>query len=103
MGYLEVWPTGQEPQSPVSTLNNLTGTTVANAAIVPAGTGGEGDITAFASNDTNLAIDINGYFAPPGAGGLSLYPVVPCRVIDTRKVSGGNGPSTARLVHRWTR
>ena len=88
LGYLEVWPTGQEPQSPVSTLNNLTGTTVANAAIVPAGTGGEGDITAFASNDTNLVIDINGYFAAPGSGGLSLYPVVPCRALDTRKGSG---------------
>ena len=72
----------------MSTLNNLTGTTVANAAIVPAGTGGEGDITAFASNDTNLVIDINGYFAAPGSGGLSLYPVVPCRVLDTRKGSG---------------
>ena len=88
LGYLEVWPTGQEPQSPVSTLNNLTGTTVANAAIVPAGTGGEGDITAFASNDTNLVIDINGYFAAPGSGGLSLYPVVPCRTLDTRKGGG---------------
>ena len=38
LGYLELWPTGQMPQNPVSTLNNLTGTVVANAAIVPAGT-----------------------------------------------------------------
>ena len=82
LGYLEVWPTGQMPQHPVSTLNNLTGTIVANAAIVPAGTGGE--ITALASNNTDLVIDINGYFAPAGPGGLSLYPVAPCRVIDTR-------------------
>ena len=66
----------------VSTLNDLTGTIVANAAIVPAGTGG--DISVYPSNDTDLIIDINGYFAPPGTGGLSLYPVAPCRVIDTR-------------------
>jgi hypothetical protein len=33
-------------------------------------------------------IDINGYFAPPGHGGLSLYPVTPCRVLDTRQSSG---------------
>ena len=79
LAYLEVWPTGQQPQHPVSTLNNPTGTYVANAAIVPAGSGGE--ITAFASDDTDLAIDINGYFAAPGTGGLSLYPTVPCRVI----------------------
>ncbi len=87
LGYLELWPTGQKPANPVSTLNNLTGTIVANAAIVPAGTGG--DITAYASNDTDLVIDINGYFAPAGQGGLSLYSVAPCRVIDTRKIGNG--------------
>ena len=87
LGYLEVWPTNQQPQNPVSTLNNLTGTIVANAAIVPAGTGG--DITAYASNDTDLVIDINGYFAAAGQGGLSLYPAAPCRVIDTRKIGNG--------------
>ena len=37
----------------------------------------------------DLLIDINGYFAPAGPGGLSLYPVAPCRVIDTRKVGSG--------------
>ena len=54
---------------------------------MPAGTVGE--ITALASNDTDLVIDINGYFAAAGEGGLSLYPVAPCRVIDTRKVGSG--------------
>jgi YVTN family beta-propeller protein len=87
LGYLEVWPTGNKPANPVSTLNNLTGTVVANAAIVPAGTGG--NIAVFPSNDTDLVIDINGYFAPAGPGGLSLYPAAPCRVIDTRKVGSG--------------
>jgi hypothetical protein len=87
LGYLEIWPTGQQPQNPVSTLNNPTGTNVANAAIVPAGTGGS--ITAFPSDDTNLAIDINGYFASSGTGGLSLYPAPPCRVFDSRGVGNG--------------
>ena len=59
---------------------------MANAAIVSAGTSGE--IATWATNDTDLVIDINGYFAPAGTGGLSLYPAAPCRVIDTRK---GNG------------
>jgi len=88
LGYLEVWPKDQKPQHPVSTLNNLTGTIVANAAIVPAGTGGE--ITVLANNDTDLVIDIDGYFAPGCAycGSLSLYPAAPCRVLDTR-LSGG--------------
>jgi hypothetical protein len=96
LGYLELWPKGQMPQNPVSTLNNTTGTIVANAAIVPAGTGGE--ITAYPSADTQLLIDINGYFAPAGApGALSLYPAVPCRVIDTRKVGSGQ-PFTGTLA-----
>jgi hypothetical protein len=87
MGYLEVWPTGYEPQNPVSTLNNPNAITVANAAIVPAGTSGE--ITVYGSSNTDLAIDINGYFAEAGSG-LSLYTVPPCRVIDTRN-GGGQG------------
>jgi len=85
LGYLTVWPTG-ESQPLVSTLNNPTGTDVANAAIVPAGTGGK--IAVYPSNNTNLVVDIDGYFAAAGKGGLSLYPTVPCRVIDTREGKG---------------
>ncbi len=94
LAYLEVWPTGEQPQHPVSTLNNPTATYVANAAIVPAGSGGS--ITALGSDNTDLAIDINGYFAAPGTGGLSLYPTVPCRVFDSRKVGNGQ-PFTGKL------
>ncbi|MFZ0312254.1 MAG: choice-of-anchor tandem repeat GloVer-containing protein [Candidatus Korobacteraceae bacterium] len=85
LGYLTVWPTG-ETMPVVSTLNNPTGTVVANAAIVPAGSGGK--ISAYPSNNTQLIADINGYFAAAGQGGLSLYPVVPCRVLDTRQNNG---------------
>jgi YVTN family beta-propeller protein len=83
LGYMTVWPTGQ-PRPLVSTLNDVPGTIIANAAIVPAGT--SGDVSVYPSNDTDVIIDINGYFAPAGPGGLSLYPVAPCRVIDTRKL-----------------
>jgi hypothetical protein len=31
---------------------------------------------------------VDGYFAAPGTGGLSLYTVTPCRVIDTRNGTG---------------
>lgn len=86
LGYLTVWPKGHA-QPNVSTLNNLTATVVANAAIVPAGTGG--DIEVYGYNSTDLLIDINGYFAAPGTGGLSFYPAAPCRVLDTRAVGNG--------------
>jgi Putative Ig domain len=94
LGYLTVWPTGGT-RPVVSTLNDLTGTIVANAAIVGAGTGGE--VSAYPSNDTNLVIDINGYFAAPGPGGLALYTVMPCRVIDTRKIGSGE-PFSGTLI-----
>ena len=92
LGYLTVWPTGQA-QPYVSTLNAPTGAVTANAAIVPAGNRGE--VSTFAYNDTDLIIDIDGYFAPPATGGLSLYPVVPCRVLDTRN---GNGAFNGTLT-----
>ena len=97
LGYLTAWPTGQ-PQPVVSTLNSQDGTVLANAAIVPAGTGGA--VSFYASNDTDLVLDINGYFAPPGAGGLNFYTITPCRVADTRNANGTFGgpiiPAAAR-------
>jgi hypothetical protein len=85
LGFLTTWPTGQS-QPLVSTLNAPTGVVTANGAIVPAGT--NGNVSVFVSNDSDLVIDINGYFAPPGPGGLSFYTLSPCRVVDTRNPPG---------------
>ena len=94
--YLTVWPEGQtQPQ--VSTLNNGTATTVANAAIVPAGSGG--GISVYASDSAQLVVDLDGYFAAAQSGGLSLYPTAPCRVIDTRNNGGQfQGEKTVNVV-----
>lgn len=83
--YLAAWPSGQG-QPPTSIVNASTGSVTANAAIVPAGA--NGSITAFASNNTDLVIDINGYFGPPATGGSYFYTLAPCRVIDTRNPAG---------------
>ncbi len=88
LGYLTAWPTGQA-QPVASTLNSLDGTVLANAAIVPGGPGGA--VSFYASNDTDLVLDINGYFAPPGTGGLNFYTLTPCRVVDTRNPNGPFG------------
>jgi hypothetical protein len=61
LAYLTIWPAGQ-PQPLASTLNSFDARVVANAAIVPAGTNGSVDI--FATNTTDLILDINGYFVP---------------------------------------
>jgi len=83
--YLTAWPNGQAMPL-VASLNAAHLVATSNAVIVPAGTGGSVDV--FASGATDLVIDINGYFAPPGAGGLSLYNLQPCRVTDTRNPAG---------------
>jgi len=81
LSYLTVYPTGQSMPL-ASTLNDLTGTIVANAAIAPAGTAG--DINVFVTDATDLVVDINGYFAPVTASELSLNVLPPCRMLDTR-------------------
>ena len=61
LGFLTTWPTGQA-QPLVSTLNAPKGFFVANAAIVPAGTGGS--VNLFVTDTTHVIIDVNGYFGP---------------------------------------
>ena len=66
----------------------------ANAAIVPAGTGGA--VSVYVTDATQVILDINGYFAPPTSSGLAFYPLTPCRVVDTRNGTGPfGGPSLA--------
>jgi len=87
--YLSLWPTGQTKPL-VSTLNSWTGKVVANAALVPAGSGGA--VSVFVTDPTDVILDINGYFGVTGGtGALSFYPVVPCRVLDTRSSDGPFG------------
>ena len=69
MYYLTIWPMGLS-QPNVSTLNDLPGAVIANAAIVPAGSDSSGSVNVFVSNNTDLIIDINGYYAPQN--GISL-------------------------------
>ncbi len=89
LSFLTLWPTGQS-RPLVSTLNSFGGTVVANAAIVPAGEGGA--VNVYATNPTDVILDIDGYFdTSGGAGSYSLYPATPCRVADTRGPAGQFG------------
>jgi hypothetical protein len=85
LGYLTAWPTGQT-QPVASSLNAPTGAVTANAAIMPAGSSGA--MSVFASNDTDLVIDVTGYFAPAATGALSLYTMPACRVLDASQPGG---------------
>lgn len=57
--YLSIWPTGQ-PQPEVSTLNSFSGAVAANAAVVPAGSGGK--VSIYVDGPTDVIVDINGYY-----------------------------------------
>ncbi len=59
LGYLSIWPTGVT-QPVVSTMNDFQQEIISNAAVVPAGTNGA--ISVYVTDQTNLLIDVNGYF-----------------------------------------
>ncbi|HXN45590.1 MAG TPA: VCBS repeat-containing protein [Bryobacteraceae bacterium] len=92
LSFLTLWPAGQT-RPLVSTLNSFGGTVVANAAIVPAGAAGA--VSVYATDPTDVILDIDGYFdATTAANSISFYPATPCRVADTRGAAGlFGGPS----------
>jgi hypothetical protein len=60
LGFITAYPTGQ-PVPLAATVNSPQGFIVGNAAIVPAGTNGAIDV--YASDPTDIVVDINGYYA----------------------------------------
>ncbi len=86
--YVTAWPTGSD-QPVVSSINSYDGRVKANALIIPAGA--NGSVAVYAKGDTDLILDISGYFVEPSTTGsaLAFFPVTPCRVVDTRTQDAG--------------
>ena len=86
--FITIWPTGSA-QPTVSSINPIQGAVVANAAIVPAGTGGS--ISIFPNTGVHLYGDINGYFTDDYANNnyFQVYVDSTQYVID-----GGNSLAT---------
>jgi hypothetical protein len=82
LDYVTIYPSGSTLPN-FWTLRSPDGQIVANSAIVASGAGA---INIFTSNDTDMLLDISGYFtdAIPGGENLVYYPLSPCRVIETR-------------------
>ncbi len=76
-------------------MNSLDGRIKANAAIVPAGASGA--VSAYATNTTDMVLDIDGYFATGSPSTLEFYPLTPCRVLDTRNPVGPLGGHVSDL------
>jgi hypothetical protein len=83
-GYVTAYPCDAALPA-TSNLNPAAAHDVTNAAIVPLG---DGDVCFFASADTDLLVDLNGWLTP--AAPVGLQPVTPRRLVDTRSGLGGS-------------
>ncbi|MGD9995767.1 MAG: hypothetical protein AB7R77_10885 [Ilumatobacteraceae bacterium] len=101
-GYLQVFPTGRAEPGSSSTINvDEAGQIIPNAAFAPLGDGGK--LTIYSIFDTDVVIDVSGYFTPASSSAAGrLVPLTPERVLDTRIGLGWTPPSTAGRVRTQT-
>jgi subtilisin family serine protease len=95
-GYVTLYPTGALRPT-VSNLNFTVNQIIPNSFTVALGNNGSFDI--FTSGGTHFIVDITGYYAPPGAGGLYYHPLPqPLRLLDTRPGQQACNAPAAPLV-----
>ncbi|MGE0881914.1 MAG: FG-GAP-like repeat-containing protein [Blastocatellales bacterium] len=88
-GFITLWPDGQA-RPPVSNLNFTAGQVVPNAFTVGLSITGTGNFRIYSTSDTDFAVDVTGYFAPPSPSGLYYHPLPrPIRLFDTRAAIPG--------------
>jgi hypothetical protein len=78
---LAIWAYGQA-QPELATISAPTGAVTSNSAVVAAGT--YGTFNVYAAEETDVVIDVSGYFTTTDSGGYYYYTVTPCRLADTR-------------------
>ncbi|HQR33655.1 MAG TPA: putative Ig domain-containing protein, partial [Blastocatellia bacterium] len=82
-GFLTIYPSSAANPG-VSNSNYQTGQTLNNVFTVGLGAA-DGAFNVFSLQTTHIVVDLTGYFAPPGAGGLFFHPLsAPVRLLDTR-------------------
>lgn len=87
-GFLTIYPSGAT-QPTVANTNFIVGDVLNNVFTVGLGAG-DGAMKIFASTTADVVIDITGYYAPPGAGGLYFHPLPhPARILETRPSQPG--------------
>ena len=87
LGYLQLWQYGQPQPALATVLDALDGAITNNMAVVP-DTGGW--IDAYASNSTQLVLDISGYFAVPAGGGNVSETITTAPTGITLTIDGAN-------------
>lgn len=99
--FLTVFPAGNA-RPLTSNLNWTSGKTVANLVEVPVGAGGA--VTIYnRGGSTNVAVDLEGYFAAPSGTAGQEVALTPARITDTRSGSGlpnaGNTLGTGGMLN----
>jgi subtilisin-like proprotein convertase family protein len=85
-GYLTIYPDGQ-PVPLASNMIYTPGQIIANNFTVALSS--DGKFNVFGERTMDVVIDISGYYAPPGAGGLYYHALSkPIRMLDTRASQG---------------
>jgi probable HAF family extracellular repeat protein len=81
-GFVTLFPS-DAARPTASNLNYVRGDIVPNAFTVALSS--TGSFSAYSSGETHMVVDVAGYYAPPGAGGLYYHPLPhPVRILDTR-------------------
>jgi glucose/arabinose dehydrogenase len=99
--WITLYPSdAQQPTS--SNLNFIENQIVPNNFTV--GLGPDGAFKIYSHAATHFVVDITGYYAPPGAGGLYYHPLpAPVRLLDTRPGEQGCDAPGAPLDNNGTR
>jgi hypothetical protein len=86
-GNLRLYPAGEQ-LAEVSNVNFVPGRIVSNSFTVKLGTGGAFNIYSYSPSD--VIIDVTGYYAAPGTGGLYYHQLPnPIRILETRPGESG--------------
>ena len=104
-GYLTLYPS-DAPQPTVANTNYLPNEILNNAFTVGVGAN-DGAIKIFVTSNTDVVVDVTGYYAPPSTSGLYFHPLPkPIRLLETRQGQPGcittNAPLLANSIRTQT-
>ncbi len=87
-GFLTIYPS-DAPQPLVANTNFQPNENLNNSFTVGVGAQ-DGAVKIFVSSTTDVVVDVTGYYAPPGTGGLYFHPLPrPVRLLETRAGNSG--------------
>ncbi|MGH9844572.1 MAG: Ig domain-containing protein, partial [Blastocatellia bacterium] len=82
-GYLTLYPS--DAAQPTVANSNYNPNEILNNVFTVGLGAGDGAFKIFVTTNTDIVVDVTGYFAPPGAGGLYFHPLPrPVRLLETR-------------------